>query len=155
MKTVLAIALCLSLAASPALGYDAEAPAPHDGDTMYVAPSAETPACSRLRQLPFPSRSADASSPLGHWESIRILGLDAPEMDGDCPTERRLAEAARARLIKLLASGRVSIERNGCDRYQRTLGAVSVDGRDVAAVLIAEGLARPYDGGRRRSWCGE
>jgi endonuclease YncB( thermonuclease family) len=27
-------------------------------------------------------------------------------------------------------------------------------GRDVALVLIREGLARPYGGEGRRSWCG-
>jgi endonuclease YncB( thermonuclease family) len=26
-------------------------------------------------------------------------------------------------------------------------------GRDVAGILIGEGLARPYHGGRRSGWC--
>jgi hypothetical protein len=30
---------------------------------------------------------------------------------------------------------------------------VIVDGRPIAAVLVAEGLARPYTGGARQSWC--
>ncbi|MCC6469217.1 MAG: hypothetical protein IT563_12930 [Alphaproteobacteria bacterium] len=28
------------------------------------------------------------------------------------------------------------------------------DGADIAAVLIARGLAQPYDGRRRIAWCG-
>ncbi|WP_290897841.1 thermonuclease family protein [Hoeflea sp.] len=39
------------------------------------------------------------------------------------------------------------------DRYGRTLACVYADGRDVAKALIAAGLARPYDGGRREGWC--
>jgi micrococcal nuclease len=30
---------------------------------------------------------------------------------------------------------------------------LSLDGRDVGRVLIAEGLAVPYSGGRRIDWC--
>ena len=107
---------------------------------MYVAPEPDTPSCSRLRW--------------GKWESVRILGIDTPEMDGDCPSERVQAEAARARLIELLGSGEVSLEREGCDRYERTLARVYVDRTDVAAALISDGLGRPYDGGHRAGWCG-
>jgi len=114
-------------------------PAPHDGDTMYVAPGADTPACSRLRW--------------GKWESVRIMGIDTPEMNGDCASERAKAEAARAQLIELLGSGEVTLQRDGCDRYERTLARAQVSGRDVAAMLISEGLGRPYEGGRRAGWC--
>ena len=39
------------------------------------------------------------------------------------------------------------------DRYGRRLVRLSLDGRDVGAVLISEGLAVPYRGGRRIDWC--
>jgi endonuclease YncB( thermonuclease family) len=42
---------------------------------------------------------------------------------------------------------------DGQDRYGRTLAVVLADGRDVAEVLIGEGLAREYHGGRREGWC--
>ena len=127
----------LSLA-FPAFAAD-EPPAPHDGDTMYVAPGPDTPACSRLRW--------------GKWESVRIMGIDTPEMNGDCASETAKAEAARARLIELLESGEITLRKDGCDRYERTLARVYVDGRDVATALISEGLGRPYEGGRRAGWC--
>lgn len=88
-------------------------------------------------------------------ERIRLLGLDAPEThQARCRAERRLGDRATERLRDLLASGDVRIERGPRpDKYRRTLAVVTVDGRDVAAILITEGLARPYDGGRRLPWC--
>ena len=87
--------------------------------------------------------------------SVRLVGLDAPEMRGACPTERHLAARARDRLVVLLADG-VIVESRGHDRFGRVLAVVrEIGGRDVAQLLIAEGLARPYDGrGARPGWCG-
>jgi micrococcal nuclease len=86
--------------------------------------------------------------------TIRIMGLDAPELHGACRAEIALAQRARARLQALL-SGPYSIERHGRDRYGRALARVrDAQGRDVAAVLVSEGLARAYDGrGPRGGWC--
>ena len=86
---------------------------------------------------------------------VRVIGLDAPEMRARCPVERALAVVARDRLAKLVEAG-VTLRPRGRDRYRRLL-AVVLDsrGHDVAAVLVGEGLARPYDGhGRRQGWCG-
>lgn len=85
---------------------------------------------------------------------VRVMGLDAPEMHGRCPRESNLARAARDRLSELIARG-VRIEPHGRDRYGRLLAVVREShGRDVAAILISEGFARPYDGhGRRAPWC--
>jgi len=87
-------------------------------------------------------------------ERVRIVGLDAPEMQGRCARERRLAVAARDRLQVLVRGGAEIRRQPRPDRYGRTLAVVrDRDGRDVAAVLIAEGLARPHGRGRRASWC--
>jgi endonuclease YncB( thermonuclease family) len=85
---------------------------------------------------------------------VRIMGLDAPEMRGRCPRERQLAQRAQARMTQLVARG-VVLERHGLDRWRRQLAVVrDRTGRDLAWVMIAEGLARPYDGrGPRGSWC--
>lgn len=87
-------------------------------------------------------------------ESVRIIGLDAPEMQSRCLREWRMARAATARLGELVAAG-VVLEPQGRDRYRRLLAVVRDSrGRDVAQVLIAERLARPYNGRtRRQSWC--
>jgi endonuclease YncB( thermonuclease family) len=87
-------------------------------------------------------------------ETIRMMGLDAPESRARCPAEARLAARATARLRSLVRP-RVWLERHGRDRYRRRLAIVrDRAGRDLAQVLIREGLARPYNGrGRRQRWC--
>ena len=87
-------------------------------------------------------------------ERVRIMGLYAPEIRGRCPAEYRLAVQARARLAILIAQG-VTLHPQGRDRYRRTLAVVrDRRGRDVAEVLIGEGLARAYHGrGKRGGWC--
>jgi endonuclease YncB( thermonuclease family) len=89
-------------------------------------------------------------------DKVRIAGIDAPETHPSrCAEEKRLGEAATDRLRALLNSGAVtvtSIDRDE-DFYGRKLRNVAVGGADVGAVLIGEGLARDYAGGRR-SWCG-
>jgi micrococcal nuclease len=86
----------------------------------------------------------------------RLLGFDAPEtFYAKCDGELQLGLKAKARLEQLIASGTARIIESGrLDRYRRTLAVLTVDGRDVAATLIGEGLARPYHGERRRGWCG-
>jgi endonuclease YncB( thermonuclease family) len=84
-----------------------------------------------------------------------MIGLDTPEMQGQCPAERAAAVAARDRLAALVAEG-VNLQPRGRDRYRRLLAVVRLpDGRDAATVLITEGHARPYNGRTRRlGWCG-
>lgn len=88
-------------------------------------------------------------------ERIRIMGMDTPEKGhlAKCTYERELAKQASARLRQIIDQGNIEIERDGTDRYRRTLARVYSDGRDVAGIMIAEGLARPYEGGRREGWC--
>ena len=64
------------------------------------------------------------------------------------------AARATARLRELLQGPKVAIYRHGRDKYRRELVQITVAGRDVAEVMIAEGLAVAYAGGKRRSWCG-
>ncbi len=87
-------------------------------------------------------------------ERVRIIGLDAPEMRGECPRESRAARAATARMEQLISGG-ITLERRGNDRYRRTLAVVrDRRGRDLAVVMIREGHARPYNGrGPRGGWC--
>lgn len=85
---------------------------------------------------------------------VRLVGIDAPEIHARCPAEAILAERAKLRLATLLISGDVTFDWLGLDRYRRQLARVRVDGRNVAPLMIGEGLARAYDGrGRRGGWC--
>jgi micrococcal nuclease len=49
--------------------------------------------------------------------------------------------------FRLVAGGRDE------DRYGRKLRTIARGGRSLGDMLVAEGLARRWDGGRR-SWCG-
>ena len=89
-------------------------------------------------------------------ERIRIIGLDTPEIGSRarCAAEQQGAVAARAELERMLFRAEVTIRRDGTDRYGRTLAYVYADGKNVARALISAGLARPYQGGYRKGWCG-
>ena len=87
-------------------------------------------------------------------ERIRLLGLDTPEKRhlAECLAERMLARLASERLEELVYEIDVVIERDGIDRFGRTLARVFVEGEDAAEVLVREGLARRWEG-RQVDWC--
>lgn len=87
-------------------------------------------------------------------ERIRIANIDAPELPDSpkCKDERRsyawcdfkAGYASRDALKAFLARGQVMIERQGTDRYGRTLARVTVNGRDAGEYLIGLGLAKRW-----------
>ncbi|WP_322597079.1 thermonuclease family protein [Sphingomicrobium arenosum] len=85
-------------------------------------------------------------------ENIRLANIDAPETHSPrCSREKELGDRATRRLHQLVNGGAVSlrsIDRDQ-DRYGRSLRIVLVDGEDVGATLVREGLARWYAGGKR------
>src|SRR5690606_16495125 len=87
--------------------------------------------------------------------AVRLQGINAPELRGDCEAERRLAAAARDYLARLVAGGKVRLRDIAQDKYGGRVVARIDDpsGRDIGAALVAAGLARPYDGGKRHKWC--
>lgn len=86
----------------------------------------------------------------------RLLGYDSPELF----SPRCLSEFARAEQAvwflrwTLLTAGPIRLVLHDHDRYGRALVGLSAGGRDVAALMIARGLGRAYDGGPRQGWCG-
>ena len=89
-------------------------------------------------------------------ETIRIADIDTPETHPSrCAREAELGARATARLEALLGGGGFELRPIGRDedRYGRKLRIVERDGRSLGEILVAEGLARPWEG-RRRSWCG-
>ncbi|WP_043643611.1 thermonuclease family protein [Caenispirillum salinarum] len=88
---------------------------------------------------------------------VRLAGIDAPEMRGRCDEEKQRAQAARAALEDAVETvgGVVMLTGIEQDKFGgRVLARVAdASGRDLARVLTDAGLARPYEGGRRESWC--
>jgi len=92
--------------------------------------------------------------------TVRLVGLDAPELHGACPAEREAAARASAVLLRWVNAAPFELVPRldrPTDKYGRELMTArrSLDGRSetAAEVLIEAGLARPYTGDARRSWC--
>jgi len=105
---------------------------------------------------------------------VRLAGIDAPELRGKCAREKDLARRARAYLMARLGSGATRVEGEaeaeagagagaGMVRlrdihYGKYAGRVlarveTLGGADLGQGLIDAGLARPYAGRARASWC--
>ena len=86
--------------------------------------------------------------------SIRLDGIDTPELRGRCPEERSAARAAREALVAQLDGWTVTVQDPTHGLYAgRVVATVWADGADVGQTLIAAGHARPYAGGTREGWC--
>jgi endonuclease YncB( thermonuclease family) len=153
LLTRLTLALLL---AAPALAAPGAAPPP----ARYTFARAELRGCADGDTCTFDLHETHPVFGTVTWRghTVRFFGVDAPELHpARCEAERELGERAKARVVALLTgAATVSIEIVGRrrDKYGRLLGRVLADGRDVGALLIAEGLGRPYSGrGTRRPWC--
>lgn len=86
---------------------------------------------------------------------IRIADIDTPETHpARCAEEEALGMSATYRLAELLSAGPFDLQRGLRDRdkHGRELRTVFRDGESLGGILVAEGLARPWEG-QRRPWC--
>ena len=88
--------------------------------------------------------------------SVRLRGIDTPEMRGDCQREKDLAAQAKERLTRETTPQVRLTNIEGDKYYGRVEADVTTvpDGLNLADAMLASGLARPYDGGERGDWCG-
>ena len=85
---------------------------------------------------------------------VRIMGIDAPELHARCDAERERAEAAREYLARRIEGGEVKLTSVRYDKYAGRVDASVADkSGDVARAMLKAHMARPYEGGRRASWC--
>ncbi|MCP5018112.1 MAG: thermonuclease family protein [Ketobacter sp.] len=87
---------------------------------------------------------------------VRIIGLDTPETKrAKCKDEKIKGYEAKARMQELVVRHSITlvpVKRK--DKYGRLLATVYADGKDVAKIMISEGLGRAYSGkSRREGWC--
>lgn len=114
---------------------------------LSVAPSTAT-ALSGVRVI-----DGDTIDVAG--ERVRILNIDTPERGerARCDDERYRAEqASRALRAKVQSARDLRLERDGLDRYGRTLALVYLDGEDVGEEMIDEEYAVRWGSGRP-DWC--
>ena len=107
----------------------------YDGDTCYVA----------AKTLPKSLRNM----------SIRILGIDTPEIRADCPEEKDLALQGRAFANDMFKNAdNIEFRNLKWDKYGgRILADVYIDGMSYKHEIIEAGLAREYYGGKKLGWC--
>jgi micrococcal nuclease len=83
----------------------------------------------------------------------RFLGIDTPELRTKSASEKKLGYAARDRLRELVLDKVVTLQSmTKPDKYGRLLVRVWIDGKSINDLLVEEGLARSYDGGKRQPW---
>ncbi len=116
-----------------------------------------------------PVRVSDGDSLRFGEERVRIVGIDAPELDQTCKNPDGspwpCGRVARQSLLQLVAKGGVTCTYEKRDRYGRALGLCLVDGVDIGGAMVSQGMAVSYDGypeqeayarnGRKGMWRGE
>ncbi len=91
---------------------------------------------------------------IGHNVSIRIYGVDTPEIRGECPSEKVKAKNAQRFVEQALRlASTVELRDVRRDKYFRLNADVYVDGRSISAMLIKHGMAYPYFGKTKQDWC--
>lgn len=89
-------------------------------------------------------------------EKIRVADIDTPETHpARCSYEAKLGARATQRFTTLLNNGPFtvkSISGRNKDRYGRKLRTLHRGGQSLGSILVAEGLARKWQG-RRLPWC--
>lgn len=88
--------------------------------------------------------------------SVRIKGIDTPEKGGDaqCEKENALGQKATKFTTDLVGNKELLLSDIKWDKYGgRIVANVKVEGVDIAEELLKKGLARVYNGEKKKSWC--
>ena len=146
------IRLLLAALALPLL---AATPAP--ARTAAIAVPAGTPIAMCPARGPRTTCLVDGDTIWVEGVKYRLAGFDTPEPTNDvCGGDRERVLAARvaARLLDLLNAHPWTLVPTGAVGGRgRDLADLYVDGRDVGAILVSEGLARWWPDGEEW-WCG-
>ncbi len=108
----------------------------YDGDTIYITMQGVPVELSRM--------------------SVRLDGVDTPEIRGKCDIEKQMARDARAFTRQWLVAHKDDMEI--CDpkwgKYAgRIVAHVRAGSEDLTLLLIRAGLGRAYNGDKRPGWC--
>jgi micrococcal nuclease len=92
---------------------------------------------------------------IGKRISIRVNGVDTPEMRGKCDKEKALAREAKQHAVAMLRAGKViALENMQRGKYFRIVADVYVDGESLSESLIRSGLGVTYHGKTKaKNWC--
>ena len=92
---------------------------------------------------------------IGEKISIRVNGIDTPEIRGKCEKEKYDAQQAKEMVAEILKDAEQIVLKNmERGKYFRIAADVIVDGENLADMLIEAGMAIKYDGGKKtHKWC--
>ncbi len=136
MKTLLIIPLLIHAGLVAATEYPATLVEVKDGDTV------------RLAIHVWPEQTITTN--------VRVHGVDTAEKGwrGKCAQEKALGQQATDYTTHFMQGGSITVSNIKHGKFAgRVLGNISVSGIDLGQVLLAAGLARAYQGGKRGSWC--
>ena len=105
----------------------------YDGDTITIA-----------SKLPY------KNSPLYRW-SLRIYGIDCPEMKSHNENEKEIAKIAQKTLENQILNKTITLENLKYDKYGRLLAKVYYDGKSISDMMIDKRLAVEYFGKKKES----
>lgn len=78
-------------------------------------------------------------------QTLRLLGIDTPELRSHDPLERAQAAAASQRLQVLIQGKRIIVRTTKADSFGRYLAQIWLeDGTDINQLLLDEGYAKPW-----------
>lgn len=106
----------------------------YDGDTITI-----------VSQLPYPE------SPYFRF-SVRLAGIDTPEMKGKSENEKIKAVQARDALSALILNKCIQLQNVTTEKYGRLLADVYLDNLHLNKWMIDKGFAVPYNGGTKSAW---
>jgi micrococcal nuclease len=81
--------------------------------------------------------------------SVRLNGIDTPEIKGKTPEERELAKHARDALSDKIYGRFIELKNIDMEKYGRILADVYLDNEHINQWLIDSNFAVPYDGGTK------
>ncbi len=93
---------------------------------------------------------------LGEKISIRVSGIDTPEIRTKNKCEKEKAKIAKLWVKKVLSNAkRIDLHNIQRGKYFRIVADVYIDGVNLTEILLDKGMGYPYDGGTKKkvNWC--
>ena len=103
----------------------------YDGDTITIA-----------SKLPYKSSQM-------YRFSVRLRGIDSPEIKSKSLAEKDLAMNSKMALSNLILEKNVDLKNISTEKYGRILADVYIDNVNVNTWMLENKLALPYDGGKK------
>ena len=104
----------------------------YDGDTITIA-----------QKLPYPE------SPLYRF-SVRLAGIDSPEMKGKSKEEKVAAKLSQKALEEIILNKNVTIKNVKTEKYGRLLADVYYENIHLNKWMLDNNYAVPYNGGTKK-----